>query len=147
MNTTMSVLHVEHDHAVLQRPNGTRVTLAVSPQSLAARHWPRGRPSSPQQVEMAIDSTENAIEQSGLRHTGRTLLGASPSLRESLPPDLRGPGVVTRDAVEAEFSRWVAEVEAGAVSATQGPQAAALLMLRELMHHLGFQAFSAEGAD
>jgi hypothetical protein len=50
--------------------------------------------------------------------------------------------------VEAEFSRLVAASDAAGLDAGLAPNgeaAAALLLVREVMHHLGFQALRIDG--
>ncbi len=117
-----------------------RVSLGLGPAALAARHWPDGRPRS-LAVENAIDDVEMAIERSPLRHADRdllTLVCADPAV---LSPWLPADAELHRDEVERAFSMWAATLDRpGAVEpSVSGDGAAALLMLRELMHHLGFQ--------
>lgn len=147
MPPPLVVLHIEAERSLLIAPTGNPIALRVSPHSLATRLFLQGRPSA-LQLERAIDEVENAIEQAGLQHAGRGVLSAAASLRAELPPQLRGPAVFSRDEIEAEFSQLVAASGARGTAASlaaQGSPAAALLLLRELMHHLGFQAFSSEG--
>lgn len=147
MTTPLLALQVEADHTVLLDSEQRSVTLRVSPRTLAARHWPRGRPS-PLQLERAIDDVEYAIEQAGLRHADRGLLLATGGLLQLLPQRFRSSGEFSRDDVEAEFSQLVAAA-VSAVSdaelALNGESAAALLLLHEVMHHLGFQALKTDG--
>lgn len=121
------------------------VLLAVSPHAIAQRQWPQGRPG-PLQLEQAIDDVENAIEKAGLLHADRGLLRVDAGLSALLQPVLQGPATFGRDAVEAAFSRLVAASgPAGHAGAASGDSAAALLLVRELMHHLGFQALATGG--
>ena len=61
-------------------------------------------------------------------------------------PGMEAPGALTRDAVEALFQRLVSRSSGTPVAATRLPPqrdiAAALLILRECMHHLGFDRIS-----
>lgn len=146
MTASPPVLHVEQDRSVLFDGRHGPVTLATSPHDLAARHWPEGRPSA-LQLERAIDDVENAIEQSRLRHEPRGMLKVGASLLAMLPQRFNSTATFSRDEVEAEFSR-LGTVSAAAefdVRVTpSGEAAAAVLLLRELMHHLGVESFSAE---
>lgn len=121
------------------------VMLDISPRSIAQRHWPHGQPG-PLQLERAIDDVENAIEQAGLAHGSRHLLQVHTPLSSLLRPALATAGDHRREDVEDAFSRLVA----GSGSATDQPgadgeHAAALLLVRELMHHLGFQTLALLG--
>lgn len=146
MKTPPPVLQVEQDCSVLFDGRYGPATLATSPRDLAARHWPEGRPSA-LQLERAIDDVENAIEQSRLRHEPRGMLKVGASLLAMLPQRFNSTATFSRDEVEAEFSRLVEATAAANVDlrvALPGETAAAVLLLRELMHHLGFETFSAE---
>lgn len=99
-------------------------------------------------MERAIDEVENAIEQAGWVHGDRGVLRVSAGLRELLPTPLPAPGANSRDDVEVAFSRLVAASGvAGPLAGLPniGEVAAALLMVRELMHHLGFQTLDTDG--
>ena len=144
--SSLPSLRIEADRSVLLDGERGPVTLRVSPRTLVARHWPVGQPS-PLQLERAIDDVENAIEQAGLSHADRGVLRAAASLRHALPQCFSASTQFSREDVEAEFSRLVAASstpghEAGL--AATGEAAAALLLLRELMHHLGFAALSTQ---
>jgi hypothetical protein len=117
-------------------------SLRVSPTTLAERHWPDGQPG-PLQLERAIDDVEMAIEQTRLPSADRGRLLATDSLLRQLPP-LGEATHVGKDDVEVMFSRLVAS-SSRPPSMTSAPElsgesAAALLLLREVMHHLGFSA-------
>jgi hypothetical protein len=148
MTLTTMTLQTSAGLSILVDDEQRSVPLKLSPATIAARHWPLGRPSA-LQLERAIDDVEMAIEQSGLAHAERDELRTNPHLCGLLPPAFYAPGVFSRNAVEAEFSRLVATAEAvtGLRPATvaDGEAAAALLLLRELMHHLGFQSFRTIG--
>lgn len=125
-----------------QRPEGWSLTegsnvpisLGMDPARLAARHWPASSPRAID-LERAIDTVEEAIENSSLRHAPRGLLALDESVLAQLPPWHGGGLVMTRDEIEQAFSRLVASLPEPALA---GESAAALLMLRELMHHLGY---------
>jgi hypothetical protein len=144
--TLLSSLSVEADSSVLLDGRRGSVTLRVSPRTLVARYWPKGQPG-PQQLERAIDEVENAIEEAGLSHADRGLLYATESLRHVLPQRFNAPAQFSRDDIEARFSRLVAASSTAGLDAGlawTGETAAALLLLRELMHHLGFAALSTQ---
>ena len=147
MTRSAPALQVAADFSVLLAAEGDPVTLDVSPRTLVARHWPQGRPG-PLQLERAIDDVENAIAHAGLRHADRGVLHASASLRQVLPQQFSSAAEFSRDNVEAEFSRLVAASGAAVRDgrlAPDGEAAAALLLLREVMHHLGFQTLRTTG--
>lgn len=126
-------------HSLLVRDDQPWARLALTPASLALRCWPGGQPRAVD-LEHAIDQVEDAIEGAGLHHELRGILLLDPLVTEQLLtwlPALAGPGC-SRDQVEAAFSTCVAQVHAGGLATTSGTAVAALLMLRELMHHLGF---------
>lgn len=147
-----ATLRFEGGQTWLQLPAHPPVNLALGPAALAAAHWPQGRPT-PLQIEQAIDAVEDAIEAADVHHAERGILcrmadagagagadgeGEGEGEGKGLWPDLFGTRqTLTRDDVEAHFTRMAAQTHT-----LQGEHAAALLMLRELMHHLGFQVLS-----
>ena len=135
-----SILQTESDHSLFIEAGQEPVVLLVSPRGLAHRHWPQGWPR-PLQLERAIYDIENAIEAAGLRHANRGWLNVKSPLAEQLPEDWSSSSTMTRDRVESAFSNLV--VSAGlSQSTTQvalGEAAGALLLVREVLHHLGFQ--------
>lgn len=125
-------------------------TLSIGPATLA-RVFAHDPPSGPE-LERAIDLTEDAI---------MAVHRASPHLHSDLAPELRpdlsigGPALgawadrlaprTTRAALEDLFTLLAAASEGlgprGRPPLPPGPDAAAvLLILRELTHHLGFEA-------
>ena len=76
MSATPVLMHVEPECGVLWVGPGAAVTLAITSRSVAARHRPSGRPDT-SQLEPAIGEVENAIEQAGPDHAGRTGLAAT----------------------------------------------------------------------
>jgi hypothetical protein len=78
----------------------------------------------------------------------RGVLRATASLRHVLPQRLSSPTEFSRDDIEAEFARLMeasgaADLDAGL--APNGEAAAALLLVHEVMHLLGFQALRIDG--
>jgi hypothetical protein len=148
MSNALPFLTFEADRTVLMDGEQRVFNLSVSPSSLARRHWLKGLPSS-LQLEHAIDDVEAAIEQCLLAHADRGVLMTAQSVQRLLPELLRPQSEIGRDEVEFEFTRLVAAAHvAGRSDATRalhGESAAALLLLRELMHHLGFQSLRPQG--
>lgn len=149
MSGGLPMLTFDTDRTVLADGQRGDVSLSVSPHTLAARHWPQGWPT-PFQLERAIDDVESAIEQTKLRHADRGALWATTSVQTLMPGLLTPHAVTSRDAVEVAFSRLAAAAHTPARHAgadvLDGEGAAALLILREVMHHLGFQVLVATGA-
>jgi hypothetical protein len=100
-------LLIKADRSVLLDGELAPATLRVSQRTLVARHWPCGRPG-PLQLEQAIDDVENAIEQAGLSRADRGVLYATASPRNLLPQRFNVSAPLSREDVEAEFSRLVA---------------------------------------
>jgi hypothetical protein len=148
MKTAPLALHFEADRTVFLVGAREDSSLPVSPKALAERHWPRSEPG-PLQFERAIDEVEIAIMQAGLRHAERGVLLATESVLHLLPELRRHGAHLSRDDVEARFNRLAASAlvagRGGAEPATVGESAAALLLLREVMHHLGFSALATRG--
>ncbi len=124
------------------------VSLPVSPSILANRHWPHGLPGA-LQMERAIDDVESAIEQAGLVHADRGVLLVTDSLQNLLPDLLKRGTLCSREKVEDAFTQWVASSctsgRGGLGRELRGESAAALLLVREVMHHLGFSAIRTQG--
>ena len=120
------------------------VVLHVGARGIAGRFF-RHAPPMPFELEQAIDAVEDALTSSRLQHAARgELVTNDPLLREWVTASSpQGDGVrLTRDEVEAMFQR-LASASLGHPRAlaglpTEGDAAAALLILRECMHHLGY---------
>lgn len=122
--------------------DGTAVELPIGPQGLtqdALRH----DPPTAAELERAIDLVEDALARwPGAPPAGGELVTADPLLRAL--PGLGRPGsTLGRDAVEALFQRLASRALGTPVAVAELPNggaiAAALLILRECMHHLGFE--------
>jgi hypothetical protein len=117
------------------------VNLTVSPQGLAQRHWPHGVPG-PLQLELGIEDVEDAIMHARVPHDSRGALLSSDPLLHHLPGLQPNGAGLSLDQVEGLFQGLV--VASPALRRTRtgepwsGVQVAALLILRECMHHLGF---------
>jgi hypothetical protein len=94
------------------------------------------------EIERAIDVIEDALMATGLGHAGRgALTTASPRLR-ALPGLATAGAVLDLGEVERLFQRLAAAASGPPLRLSDLPvdreTAAALLILRETMHHLGF---------
>lgn len=138
-------LHWGKGGSLLSGPDLSSVHLAISPASLAGSLWGPGLPT-PLQIEQAIDEVEATIEGAGLRHALRGELLLTGDVPSGLSA-LLGPGtVLDRNTLEDRFTQLASRAytasrgEAPGAGAAEwgGEAAAALLTVRELMHHLGF---------
>ena len=143
MNPLSTRLQLHARHTNLQTGHSDPITLAVAPQGLAADFF-RHQPPTPHELEQAIDAIEDALMSARIEHDERgTLMTGGPLVR-AIPGLQREGDSLARDAVEAQFHRLA--------SASLGPRllaaampldadvVATVLLLRELMHHLGFAA-------
>ena len=125
----------------LSADDGAVVELGPSPAALAETCF-RHSPPAAVELERAIDIVEDALMAAKVpRSTGAGLTTSEPHLRRL--PGLEVVGAtLNRDAIEALFQQ-LATIALG-MPAPQGSQltdretAAALLILRECMHHLDF---------
>lgn len=134
-------LRLQARTTVLDLGSGETPTLRVGARGLAEDVL-RHDPPTPAELERAIDVVEDALTASRLQHRGDlgelvtadALLLALPGLDEG--------AALTRDAVEALFQRLASRSLGTPVAAAElrhGRDIAAdLLILRECMHHLGF---------
>ena len=145
MNTpTATRLRLDAQRTVLAADPAPELVLAVGVMDLAGRLF-RHDPPTPFEMEQAIDAVEDALSSSGLRQSERgDLVTSDPLLQAWVSAgSLQGDGVrLTRDDVEAIFQR-LASATLGHPAALAGLPAgrdatAALLILRECMHHLGY---------
>ena len=136
-------LRLDPHHTTLSLPDAAEVVVGTGVDDLASAVF-RHDPPTPAELEQAIDIVEDALMATRLAHTERGDLMTSDDLIRALP-GLHGDGSrLTRDEVEALFQR-MASVSLGNPGAqgdlpTGNRTRAALLLLRECMHHLGFEA-------
>jgi hypothetical protein len=134
----------------LEFEGSKRITLPIGPRGLADAVLLHD-PPTPAELERAIDVIEDALMASRLAQEDRGELVTADALLLALP-GMGSPASdgLTRDAVEALFQRLASRSLGTPVAAAELPLdrdlAAALLILRECMHHLGFDRVSpAEG--
>lgn len=140
-------IRIDDHRTMLSDGAAPEVVVFVGARGLAERLF-RHDPPMPYEIEQAIDRVEDALAATGLKHAVRgDLLTRDPQLHALL--GLRTAGDrVTRDEVELRFQR-LASASLGHPGLRDGlpagPAAAALLILRECMHHLGYEGVRREG--
>lgn len=129
---------------------GSDLVVAVGARSLVGAFLHRD-PPSPAELERAIDHIEDAVAEAGLAYQVRgDLVTHEPLIIEALGLPNRETRM-TRDEVEARFEGLARLALGGPVrplsqdGVFSREAAAALLILRELMHHLGYEAVWLEG--
>jgi len=143
---TRLVFEPDRTHLALPAtPSGPlkELSLPIGPGRLAAKVFSRELPS-PVELEQAIEVVENALDATGLAAEPRGELVTTDAVVRQLPGLAVGHGALSRADVESLFQR-LASASLGQPSAALGlpagrEAAATLLLLRELMHHLGFEA-------
>ncbi|GAB3757617.1 hypothetical protein GCM10028796_02010 [Ramlibacter monticola] len=129
-------------NTVLEFADGGVVTLPVGVGDLA-RDVLRHDPPTPSELERGIDLVEDALAAARLPKAERgTLVTSAPALRAL--PGLEAPeALLPLAAVEALFQRLASRALGTPVALAELPEgreiAAVLLVLRECMHHLGFE--------
>jgi len=141
MNQSSARLTLQASSTTLEFDDGQRIILNVGPDDLATSVF-RHAPPTPGELEHAIDIVEEALSAAQCTHADRgDLFTTFPPLL-ALPGLDKPPAVLTRDAVECLFERLTSRSHGMPVASAELPHrqdtAAALLILRECMHHLGF---------
>jgi len=140
MSTPATRLRMQAQRTMLTAESAS-VVLEIGHQSVAERFF-RHDPPAPGELESAIDAVEDALMSARVPRADPATLVSSDDIRR-LIPGLRPDGeATTLDEVEARFQR-LASVSLGHPSTLADlpmgrESAAALLILRECMHHLGF---------
>lgn len=136
-----TALQFEDNRTTLSGGTTPQVVLAVGIGDLASKVF-RHDPPAPYEMEQAIDLVEDALTATGLKRAERAdLLISDETLCTLLGLQTTGSRV-TSEEVEAKFQR-LASVSLGHPGLlnglpSDGRVAAALLVLRECVHHLGF---------
>jgi exopolyphosphatase/pppGpp-phosphohydrolase len=134
---------------LLEFNDGETVTLPVGLRDLAEDVL-RHEPPTPAELERAIDVVEDALAGSRLAQGScGELVTADPFLLAL--PGLDEPGAsLTRDDVESLFQRLASRALGMPASAAGSPHgrelAAAIVIVRECMHHLGFDRVRSNAA-
>lgn len=134
-------IRFDDDRTVLSDGASPQVVLNVAAINIATQLF-RHDPPTPGEIEQAIDWVEDALTATGLKQTVRgDLVIDEPMLFEKLGLDAEGARMA-RDQLEARFQR-LASISLGHPRAQGDPPsepmaAALLLILRECVHHLGY---------
>lgn len=142
---TSSHLHLQFGPAMttLTSPEGGAIALGPSPAALAQRCFRQGPPTAVE-IEHAIDIVEDGLMAARLSKPSPSGLTTSePTLRRL--PGLEVVGAtLSREAVESLFQQLASIAlgmpNRGEAMAADPEVAAALLITRECMHHLGFES-------
>lgn len=130
------------DHHVTLSGGGVEAVIGVGVQDIL-RHCFHHHPPTAVEIERAIDLVEDALGASGLAHGARGELAVAGPLPLAALGLTGGIVRLSRDAVEARFERLAAaaigQPGAAAGMTLDAPGAAALLILRECLHHLGYE--------
>lgn len=145
MNTRTTRLHMQAHQTSLRTEQDVNAILAVGPRTVADAFF-RHDPPLPYELERAIDAVEDALMHGDVRRAAGGALVSSDPAMSSFPGLQPGGATVTRDYVEALFQRLAAASlgRSGDLSSLPPGReaAAALLILRECMHHLDFESIS-----
>jgi hypothetical protein len=122
-------------------------------QLMTAQHF-RRHPLDPGALERAIEWTEDRIQMARLSlPAGSRLSTRDADVRQlaQIAGVDAGTPELHRDAVEQVFSRLVLQAFGQAAQQETLPDStrvfATVVLLREMLHHLGFEAIHIEGAD
>jgi len=143
-------LQLDAHRTTLSTPDGGEAVLMVGVDDLAVAIF-KHDPPTPTELERAIDVVEDALMLSRITSGNRgNLVTRSAALRGL--PGLQDEGeFLTRAEVEALFQRMASASlgNPGAMKDLPGtrPSCAALLILRECMHHLDYQVARAAGGS
>lgn len=136
-------------NTILEFADGPVVTLPVGVGDLM-RDVLRHQPPTPSELERAIDLIEDALLATRLSKAPRGTLVTSDDALRTLPGLGTAPATLSIEEVEILFQRLASRSLGTPVAADELPQklesAAALLVLRECMHHLGFDRIEARAA-
>lgn len=143
MDSNRTDLRLEAERTLLSSPAAAEVVIAVGVDRLAD-HVFLHEPPTPVELERGIDVIEDALMAAGLPHLNRDDLATSDAHLESLFGPASDTARVSLAEVEALFQRMAAVSLGSPVRAAEPAftrsASAALLILRECMHHLGYPA-------
>jgi hypothetical protein len=139
-------LRLQEQTTLLEFEDGRTATLQVGPQGLADTEL-RHDPPTPAELERAIDRVEDALSGLHLASADGDRLVTTDAHLRTLPGLGTHGASLGRDAVEMLFQRLASRALGMPIPAAELPPgretAAALLILRECMHHLGFDRVDA----
>lgn len=139
-------IRFEHDRTILATDTTPEVVLPVGADTIAKQLF-RHDPPTPGEIEQAIDWVEDGLASTGLKQANRGALQTQ-ELRLLALLDLdAGRPKIAREEVESRFQR-LASISLGHPHSQHGQSpdsvtAAMLLILRECMHHLGYDSLKA----
>lgn len=138
-----TTLRLEGRRTTLADGTAPDVVLAVGVRSIADAFF-RHEPPTPLELERAIEAIEDALMATRLRHAERGELLTDAPLLHALPGLQTEGARLVRDEVESIFQR-LASASLGHPGALAGlapgrDVAAALVILRECMHHFGYDS-------
>ncbi len=143
MNSDRTHLRLEAERTLLAPAASAEVVIAVGIDHLADTVFLH-EPPTPVELERGIDVIEDELMATGLPHLPRGDLATSDAHLHSLLGGATGSTRVTLAEVEALFQRMAAISLGSPVRSTDQAftrsASAALLILRECMHHLGYPA-------
>ena len=122
------------------------ISLALDPQSIVRDCFPRDLPT-PVEMEHAIELVEDVITKARIAYANRGVLEISSVDLWKIPGLASDNAPLTRDDIEEMFNRLAMAAHGQRRALGDIPPepqvAAALIILRECMHHLGFEAVRA----
>lgn len=138
-----TTLRLEDQRTTLADGTAPDVVLAVGVRGIADAYF-RHDPPTPLEIERALDAIEDALSATRLRQAARGELLTNDPLLHALPGLQASGARLARDEVEALFQRLASASLGHPGALAGGPSgrdaAAALLILRECMHHLGYDS-------
>ena len=141
MSTPATRLHMDARRTTLTTEPAASVALEMGYQSVAETFF-RHDPPMPGELESAIDAVEDALMSARAGRTDAGTLVTSDDIRRFIPGLRPNGAATTLEEVEARFQRLASVSLGHPASLADLPMgresAAALLILRECMHHLGF---------
>lgn len=140
MSTPATRLQMDAQRTTLTAEPAAALAVEIGYASVAEKFF-RHDPPTPGELESAIDAVEDALMASRARRVEAGALVISADIQRRLP-GLLPAGMTTIEQVEARFQRLASASLGHPGALADGPLspevAAALLILRECMHHLGF---------
>jgi len=140
MSTPVTRLQMDARRTTLTSEPAAGLVIEISYRSVAETFF-RHDPPTPGELESAIDAVEDALMSSHAQRVEAGTLVIADDVQRLLP-GLLPDGTTTIDEVEARFQRLASASLGHPGALADGPlspgAAAALLILRECMHHLGF---------